>query len=377
MKIKKGFTLVELLVVIAIIGILIALLLPAVQAAREAARRMQCTNNLKQIGLAIHNFHDSRRGLPPVSGGWARPSTLFLLMPYYEQTAAYEVLERRTEGWFWQLPDRPFHTWSAEDKRAISAVSTILCPSRRSGPSVMDTSTCSNPGTSSSPDWGDPLHSPNGPRGDYAIAMITAPLGPNNDIYSFHVPERPFPSTWFVYVAPNYDVAHHRGPIRMAKVDQPTGWGDFSGNNYKSWAPQDNISWLADGTSNQILFGEKHIPSSRLDQCEGPNGASGVFGAVWDCGILMPANNWREPHIARSPTTRYDINGAFVPEAIVGAPAKYANDNPDHYAFGSAHGSVCNFLFGDGSVHSMSASTLPLLVCRLVDARDGNAVSIP
>jgi len=101
---RRGFTLVELLVVIAIIGILIALLLPAVQAAREAARRSQCVNNIKQLVLGCHNFHDKFNEFPYARKYdiWDTYTWTELILPYIEQQAVYEN--------YWTLPQRGYVT---------------------------------------------------------------------------------------------------------------------------------------------------------------------------------------------------------------------------------------------------------------------------
>src|SRR5437763_14424728 len=95
---RRGFTLVELLVVIAIIGVLVALLLPAIQAAREAARRTQCGNNLKQLGLALHNYISAKKDVLPggyfqefkTPGGYQGESFFVRLLPYLEEQAIYD-----------------------------------------------------------------------------------------------------------------------------------------------------------------------------------------------------------------------------------------------------------------------------------------------
>jgi prepilin-type N-terminal cleavage/methylation domain-containing protein/prepilin-type processing-associated H-X9-DG protein len=145
---RRGFTLIELLVVIAIIAVLIALLLPAVQAAREAARRAQCTNNLKQIGLAMHNYVSAQTNVPPHNTDWntAAPlvpgqnfSQLTRLLPYMEQQTAYNALN-------WTFGARWNYNYGGGDNNPPDAasggaysiiqmtvlvmqISTFLCPS--------------------------------------------------------------------------------------------------------------------------------------------------------------------------------------------------------------------------------------------------------
>jgi len=138
-----GFTLVELLVVIAIIGVLVALLLPAVQAAREAARRSSCTNNLKQLSLAVHNHHDTFGTFPPGNtststnnGGWHNGMMGWpvFILPFVEEDNLYDNIDQSVRAWTSNQGDPWFNNFNADGNAANQAAaqsmpSTFSCPS--------------------------------------------------------------------------------------------------------------------------------------------------------------------------------------------------------------------------------------------------------
>jgi len=313
---SKGFTLVELLVVVTIIGILVALLLPAVQAAREAARRTQCQNHLKQIGLAVQQ-HEERYGHYP-TGGWGylwvgdpdrgvdhqQPGGwIYNILPFVEQ----EALHRLGAG------------KSAAEKRAAAAKVTqtslplFNCPSRRPAepyPAIW------NGGYNAYNADKVPKHA----RSDYAVnAGHNGPL-------------------------------NHAGPPNLAAGD--TTW------NWPSWiSATTGICYLRselkqslvfDGTSNTYLVGEKYLmPENYYNGADHADNLSMYEGHDWD------VNRWGNANLL----PRRDRSGLCI---ISG--------------FGSPHPGGCHFVFCDGSVRMVGYTIDATTHTRLSNRADRQPV---
>jgi prepilin-type N-terminal cleavage/methylation domain-containing protein len=308
---RRGFTLIELLVVIAIIGILVGLLLPAVQKVREAANRTQCGNNLKQIGLAIHHFHDVYGNLPPArtnsDGG---PCWAFLVLPYLEQDSLYKQ---------WDL-HRSYYDPGLPDFRK-SQVKLFYCPARRSPPQL------SVEGPDGDVNYEN--HWPNddpvpGALGDYACSV-----GDNSD--------------------GNYNTQNGNGAFVLAEYHYAASPPGASSPPWlmTSWAAKLSFHSISDGLSNTIFVGEKHVPVGKFGQRDG-GGDSSIYNDDHP-GVnqrIAGPNNL----LARSPTEPYNIQ------------------------FGSYHTGICQFVLGDGSVRPIAVSISGTTLSRLSVRNDGQPV---
>jgi prepilin-type N-terminal cleavage/methylation domain-containing protein len=339
MKIRffRGFTLVELLVVIAIIGVLIALLLPAVQAAREAARRMQCVNHLKQLGIGVHNFHDSKNGLPPMGAGNSNPGTLWyvsfwgLILPFLEQESLWEQVP---QDLLCQMNRWNNDTYFPEDvRKAFGSVPIYRCPSRRAG---------------------GPLYLP---KNHFTTPINQCQIGPQID-YGVVVTSS---SSYYTNLWLENALTSCVGPIRPCIREGST------------WVSRDTMAWWSDGTSNQLLIGEKHIPPSRLGKCA----ASGTEQKAYagDCSYLT-TSEW----------SQFSISRPFTPNGSTTFPIHRPKDYDDdltkdvqnYFGFGSYHSGICNFLIGDGSVRGIGVETsVTDILVPLSHVNDGRSVSLP
>jgi prepilin-type N-terminal cleavage/methylation domain-containing protein len=316
---REAFTLVELLVVIAIIGILIALLLPAVQAAREAARRMQCANNLKQLGLALHNYHDVHKQFPlgavhhqPYAFGTPsndnHGSLLVALLPFIEQQNLYDNCDFTTDTMF-------NSTISGGQKVHEVWVTAYLCPSDGGQDYIAN---------------GNPLY-PSTTGLKLATSNYAASMG----------------NQWFSPCAFGANMFGTGSAIHGHNEDGSLISGVFS---HTAWGA--SIADIRDGTSNTIALGEIR-PSCSWHARDGWMHVNSLWFAT-TCPINYN-NCENEP----------DYDPSCAP-----AGGAWSCD----MGFKSRHTGGCQFVLADGSVHFLSENIDYDTYQRLGDRRDGQVI---
>ncbi len=319
MKRTAAFTLVELLVVITIIGILISLLLPAVQSAREAARRVQCGNHLKQMGLAAHNFEFAKGHLPPARVLALNPNKeeftatwAVFILPYLEQQAAADLWDMK-KGYYDQTA-----------KARQFAHSLYYCPSRRSGPALSVQGDNINPNATPSQNIPGAVGDYAGVCGDFGGIAHDKPC-----CYGFE-------GTLGSPTESNGVIVTARGKAGMGASVIEEGL---------------TSARIRDGLSNTLMLGERHVHQEGF-------GHRTLNGIAYGDGSIYNG----------------DHNSFYAPAG----PGFGLARGPQHSAgvsqFGSSHPGTCLFVFADGSVRGLNVSIDETTLGLLSQRADGQPI---
>jgi prepilin-type N-terminal cleavage/methylation domain-containing protein len=339
---KRGFTLVELLVVIAIIGVLVALLLPAIQAARESARRSQCLNNMRQLGIACHLFESATKYFPTAGGvvqqfvsaeelakpkyGFETAGWMYQVLPYIEQQALYDM----------RYGDGAASAGFIKTDMTEIPVATFNCPSRIGRFAVNSTVI-------------------------YALGDYAGVIASHNDDgwngFEWQIDRGPKPNE---ETAVWTGILIKGGHVKTTSPTEVWKWGKI------------NTKSIQDGSSNTILLAEKSVQEAYWNIPTTANTATTRW-PHWEVYGYYVGADW--PHMRQFGAL---TGGARGEVPVRGDGDRRTSSHPQHeeQGFGSAHPGILCSVWGDGSTRTISQDADLLLLDKLGKRSDGSTVAI-